>query len=149
MMAEETVKIAMFQGTPDLGEVQKNVESMKAQIIQAKKMGADVIVFPELYTSGYKLNNDLMKELAEKKDGKTFFELSECARSNNIGVLYGYPELDYAHTSNDYVYYNSVQFIDKCGVALANYRKMHLWLHETDMERVFTPGNDFAKVFKF
>ncbi len=143
-MNRKPVTIAMFQGAPELGEVQNNVNKMKNQMVEAKKMGADCIVFPELFTSGYMLNNDCMnndcmKELAERKDGKSFVELSQCARSNEIGVLYGYPELDGS-------IYNSVQFIDKSGNRLANYRKMHLWIDSTNIERVFTPGDTFEMV---
>ena len=46
------VNVAMFQGVSELGDVQKNVNKMKKQVVQAKKMGADLIVFPELFTSG-------------------------------------------------------------------------------------------------
>ena len=92
----------------------------------------------------YMLSNEQMKELAERKDGKIFLELSQCARSNDIGILYGYPELDEVSGLN--VYYNSIQFIDKCGRPLANYRKIHLWIDSTNVERMFTPGEKFEVV---
>ena len=55
-------------------------------MVLAKRMEADVIVFPELFTTGYTLSSDQMKELAEIRDGRTFLELSRCAGSNEIGV---------------------------------------------------------------
>ena len=136
--------VAMYQGPCGLGEVQRNLDNMKQQMASAKAMGADVIVFPELFTCGYMLSNDRMRDLAEKKDGKIFMELSQCAKNNDIGVLYGYSELE----TNSHIY-NSVQFINKSGVSLSNYRKTHLWRRSTDVEKVFTPGEDFAEPFEF
>lgn len=145
-MTRKPVTVAMYQGAcAKLGKVQKNLEKMKQQMVLAKKMGADVIVFPELFTSGYMLSNDRMKELAEVKNGKSFLDLSDYAKENEIGVLYGYPELNEA---NGHVY-NSAQFIDKNGASLSNYQKTHLWIDSTNVEKVFTAGETFAEIFEF
>lgn len=143
--SRKSMTVAMYQGPCELGDVQRNLDNMKQQMASAKAMGADVIAFPELFTCGYMLSNDRMRELAERKDGKSFMELSHSARNIDIGVLYGYCELD---ETNGHIY-DSAQFIDKSGVSLSNYRKTHLWLSSTDVERVFTPGIDFTEPFEF
>lgn len=141
-----SLTIAVFQGSAELGNVHCNVEKMKKQLKEAKKQGADVIIFPELFTVGYDVDHDLMTQLAEKKSGKTFTVLSECAKETGIGVLYGYPEL--AESGREL--YNSAQFIDKCGNSIANYRKTHLWIENaSSVEMVFTAGNDLTNVFEF
>lgn len=144
--AENSITIAIFQGHAELGEVRSNVENMKKQIKEAKKRGADLVVFPELFTTGYFLSREVMRKLAEKQDGSTFLELSECARETGIGVLYGYPELS---ASGDNVY-NTIQFLDKSGKSLENYRKCHPWIeHATSIETVFTPGDRLSNIFEF
>ena len=139
-----SISVAIYQGSAENGNVHANLDKMKEQIKAAKKLGADVIVFPELFTTGYFLSRELMRELAEKKNGRFFSELSACARENDIGVLYGYPEL-----SEDLVY-NSAQFLDKSGNSLENYRKAHLWtLEDNSIEFMFTPGDKLSSVFEF
>lgn len=139
--------VALFQGEAVLGDLQANLEKMKRQMKEAKTMGADLIVFPELFTTGYRLSADQMKEKAESKGGQTFLELSACAREMDIAVLYGYPELE--ENSGSKAHYNSVQFIDKDGTPLQNYRKTHLWIDHYNTEAVFTPGEALGNVFEF
>lgn len=141
-----SITVALFQGFAELGNVPSNLDKMKRRMREAKKMGADLIVFPELFTVGYNIDNSLMRKLAEKKNGKMFTELSKCANEMDIGVLYGYPEL----SESEDCLYNSVQFLDKRGLPLANYHKTHLWLeHGATTEAVFTPGNCLPDVFEF
>ena len=143
--------IAMFQGYAESANLEANVQKMKVKMLEGKKMGADVIVFPELFTTGYTLSQDCMKELAEKKDGKTFLELSQHARETDIAVLYGYPELVEIPSGNskEKIYYNSAQFIDKSGKSLANYHKTHPWIEEDNVEGAFRAGESFSPVFEF
>ena len=144
MAQQDSISVAIYQGSAEFGSVNANLDKMKEQIKEAKKLGADVIVFPELFTTGYFLSRELMRELAEKRDGNSFSELSACARENDIGVLYGYPEL------SENLVYNTVQFLDKSGNSLENYRKNHPWIeHTTSIETVFTPGDRLSNVFEF
>lgn len=143
--AENSITVALFQGYAEAGDVRRNVDTMKGRMREAKELGADVIVFPELFASDYYLTHDQMRQLAQASSGSIFLELSEHARETGIGVLYGYPELDNSKI------YNSVQFIDKSGKSLANYRKTHLWLIDPsdNTEEVFEPGDDLSNVFEF
>ena len=144
---DKSVTIAVFQGYAELGKLKCNLYKMKEKMLEAKERGADLIAFPELFTTGYFLNNDRMKELAEEKDGNTFLQLSQYAKATAIAVLYGYPELEVSDGKK--AYYNSVQFIDKDGSSLANYRKTHLWIGFDNVEGVFTPGKKLSEVFEF
>lgn len=142
-LPKKPMALAMFQGGAEAGNLQANVQKMRTKMLQAKKMGADVIVFPELFTTGYRVSHDCMRELAQKKDGKTFLELSQCAREMDIAVLYGYPELVETPPEEEKVYYNSAQFIDKGGKSLANYQKTHPWIEEDNVEGAFKAGESF------
>ena len=138
MTSSEEVLIAAYQGKCSPGNVQDNLARMRTQMEEASKAGACLIVFPELYTTGYMLEPNLMRNLSETKDGPTFKQLSLWTKELNIAVLYGYPEIE---TTNDTpVYYNSAAFIASDGSLLGNYRKQHLWIyHETD---VFSSGSE-------
>lgn len=138
--------VAMYQGRAEDGNLQSNVQKIKNKMLEAKKMAADVIVFPELFTTGYNVSQDCTRELAETRDGGTFIELSKSAKEMDIAVLYGYPELV---ETEPVVYYNSVQFIDKDGISLANYRKTHPWIEEHNVEGAFKPGESFSPAFDF
>ena len=142
----ETTKhlFAFFQGAAEVGNVAANLSKMKEQLRKAAAVGAELLIFPELFLSGYQVPGEEMKKLAEERDGPSFRELSETARESNIAVLYGYPEADVSGGAP--VYYNSAQLIDRDGTSLANYRKTHLWIDHDGYEKVFKPGDSFAEV---
>jgi predicted amidohydrolase len=137
------VVVALFQGRTRNGDVKYNKDNMKKQILRASAAGAELIIFPELFLSGYCVPGEEMKRLAEERDGPSFRELSQTARESNIAVLYGYPEVD--GSSRAPVYYNSAQLIDRDGSSLVNYRKTHLWISPKPpvYESIFTPGSKF------
>ena len=121
-----------------------NVPKMKEQVSKASAVGAELLIFPELFLSGYHVPGEEMKKLAEERDGPSFRELSRTARESNIAVLYGYPEVD--RSSGAPVYYNSAQLIDRDGTSLVNYHKTHLWIDQNGYEKVFRPGNSLSKI---
>ena len=136
--------IALFQGEAKVGDVAHNLGRMKEQIQRASAVGAELIIFPELFLSGYQLGAQAMRGLAEERNGPSFQELSSAAKEANMAVIYGYPEVD--HSTGDEVYYNSAQLIDRDGTSLVNFRKVHLWIDEDGHEKVFTPGKEFVEV---
>ena len=148
MMAEliavkknDNVTVALFQGEAEHGNVQANFQKIKTQIHRAALVGAQFIIFPELFLSGYCVPGEKMKMVAEDRDGPSFQALSKTARESNIAVLYGYPEVD--RSSGTPVYYNSAQLIDRDGTSLVNYSKTHLWIppKPPQYEAVFTSGS--------
>ena len=147
MASSSKHSIALFQGEARLGDVAHNLGRMKEQIQRASAAGAELIIFPELFLTGYQLGPQAMMRVAEERSGPSFQELSAAAREASIAVVYGYPEVDRTTGSEDLVYYNSAQLIDGDGKSLANYHKVHLWLNAQDKyESVFTPGKAFAEV---
>jgi predicted amidohydrolase len=142
----ETTKhlFAFFQGAAENANVEFNLSKMKEQMCKASSVGAELLIFPELFLSGYRVPAEEMKMVAEERDGPSFQELSKTARECNIAVLYGYPEVD--RSSGTSVYYNSAQLIDRDGSSLVNYHKTHLWIDADGFEKVFQAGTSFAEV---
>ncbi|WP_280176490.1 nitrilase-related carbon-nitrogen hydrolase, partial [Slackia isoflavoniconvertens] len=50
------MKIALVQFEGELGEVEKNVADACALVAQAAENGADLVVLPELFSTGYHLD---------------------------------------------------------------------------------------------
>lgn len=91
---------------------------MWAQIEGAAQAEVDLLVFPELFVSGYNLGEGV-SALASPRNGDLANRIAYRARAHGIAVLYGYPERDGQSI------YNSAQLVDAEGHSLANYRKTH------------------------
>ena len=142
---EKRVVVALCQGHAQNGDVGFNLEKMKREIMRAASDKAEMILFPELFLSGYRVPAEEMRTVAEEKSGPSFQELSKVAKQANIAVLYGYPEVD--RSSGSDILYNSAQLIAKDGRSLINYRKTHVWIcpEPPQYEAVFTPGSNFQE----
>ena len=114
------MKIAMYQGAGTAGDVIANLEDIRRQALAAAEQGADLIIFPELFLSGYNIGNRV-RELAEAADGPAGLQAAEIARQAGIAILYGYPERSGADV------YNSARLVDRSGKTRVNYRKTHLY----------------------
>lgn len=126
------MKIAICQtaGTP--GQVGKNLDSMRTSAAEAADAGAELLIFPEMYLSGYNIGSEL-KQLAEEPGGPASRLASIIARETNIALLYGYPEKALKGV------YNSALLINSSGELQANCRKTHLY--GTDEKQQFLLGD--------
>lgn len=126
-----SLRIAVAQTALPAGDLESNRTALAALAAEAAAKGAQLLVAPELVTTGYGLGETL-RDLAEPAEGPSFRALSAAAREHGIAVCYGYPE-----RGNDGLY-NSAALIGADGRLLANHRKTHLF---GDYERgVFEPG---------
>lgn len=114
-----------------------NLAALDAAAARAAAGGADLLITPEMYLTGYNLGTEAITALAEERFGASAQAVAEIAIRHRAAVLYGYPERDGAG-----VVYNAVQLFDRDGVSLANYRKTHLF---GDVDRAgFAPGDDLV-----
>lgn len=113
------------------GEIEQNLESIVAAAVEAADRGAELIVAPELATSGY-VFEDLAEArgLALRSDDSLLRELERQLPADTVTVL------GYAERAGDLLY-NTAAVISG-GSRLADYRKSHLWGPE---KMVFTPGD--------
>ncbi len=123
-------RIACCQIAPVFGDLTANTALIVEQIRAAVAAGADVVVLPELVTSGYMFADaDEARSLARPATADTFAEW--IAAAGDAVVIGGFPE-----SGTDGLLYNSAVMLDGSGV-LGFYRKSHLWDRE---KLVFTPG---------
>lgn len=128
------MRIAMFQGPLAHGTVATNLARLTEAAAQAAGRGADLLVCPEMFLTGYAIGPEAVRRLAEPVDGASAGRAAAIARDADIALLYGYPEL-----GPDGRVYNAAQLLDRHGVPLANHRKTHLF---SDLDRsAFAPGD--------
>jgi predicted amidohydrolase len=127
-------RIACQQLAPAFGDLAANRELARAAIAEAVADGADVVVLPELVTSGYMFASvEEAAALAIAPGHEILGEWAADAARAGIVLAAGFCE----RGADDRVY-NSVALIDASGLR-AVYRKLHLW----DREKLFfTPGSD-------
>jgi len=120
-------RIACAQLAPVLGDRQANRELAAGAITAAAAQRAEVVVLPELITSGYMFQST--EEAATAAIGLEDPLLAEwcaLAAAHDLVIVGGFCERDPA----DGGVYNSAALIDAAGVR-AVYRKLHLWDAET------------------
>jgi 5-aminopentanamidase len=123
-------RIACQQLAPVIGDVPGNRARARAAIRAAADQGADVVVLPELATSGYMFASP--EEAAELAVGADEILDEWAAEAGDVVVAGGFCE-----RGDDGRIYNSAAVLDGSGTR-AIYRKLHLWDRE---KLVFTPGS--------
>jgi len=125
------VTVACCQLAPAVGELEKNLATVSRAIASASSAGADVIVLPELVTSGYCLaSREEAASVSIRFDHPVFRQWSGDAGG---AVLV----LGFAEAGDAGCLYNSAALVDGRGLR-AVYRKAHLWDAE---HKFFTPGS--------
>jgi len=129
-------RIACCQMAPVIADLRANLELIDQQIRQAVAQGAQVVVLPELATSGYVLADEAeARSLALTRESPEFGRWAEAAQ--DAVIVLGYCEL-----GDDDRLYNSAVLLDSSGV-LGHYRKTHLW----DQEKlIFASGDELPSV---
>lgn len=114
-----TVKIALIQ-MHVTNDKQVNVDNAEKYIIDATKMGANIIALPEMFNTPYQ--NSKFPLFAETENGETIKRLSKIAKENSVYLIGGsIPEKD----GNKL--YNTSFIFDKKGHIIGRHRKMHLF----------------------
>ncbi|BBY61166.1 nitrilase-related carbon-nitrogen hydrolase [Mycolicibacterium sarraceniae] len=131
-------RIACAQIAPTLGAVAANVELSASAIADAVAQGADVVVLPELATSGYMFADADEARSAALRPTDPAFDAWRSAAVEAV-VVGGFCEL-----GDDGLLYNSAVALDGDGV-IATYRKTHLWDRE---KLIFTRGSELPSVLR-
>jgi predicted amidohydrolase len=125
-------RVCCQQLDPIVGDLAGNRERALAAIAEAVELDAEVIVLPELVTSGYMFESaDEAASLALAPDHEILREWAQLARRHGVIIAGGFAE-----RGEDGQTYNSAAVVDETGLR-AVYRKLHLW----DREKLwFAPG---------
>ncbi|WP_020124735.1 nitrilase-related carbon-nitrogen hydrolase [Streptomyces canus] len=130
-------RVVCEQLAPQVGELAHNMELALDAVRRALADRADIVVLPELTTSGYVFADaDEARRTAITAADAFFTDLSDLLAGTRTVVVLGFCEDDGP------ALYNSAAVVDASGVR-AVYRKTHLWDRET---LFFTPGERMAPV---
>jgi 5-aminopentanamidase len=125
-------RIVCQQLAPRIADLPANRHLAQRAIAAAVDAGADVVVLPELVTSGYVFaSREEAASVAIAPDHELFADWAAEAERGSAVVVGGFCEL-----GDDGLLYNSAALVDASGVR-AVYRKTHLWDRE---KLVFEPG---------
>ena len=131
-----TNKLAIIQMDIAFGNPEENRKRATVKIKEAATNGSEVILLPELWTTGYDLSR--FDEIAEDTEGPTHQLLIDLAREHNVTIAGSIAEKDAGKFYNTFVAYN------KDGERLLKYRKAHLFRlmnEEKFLESGNTKGN--------
>lgn len=130
------LKIAYLQLLPGKN-LQEQFEIGKNACEKAKEMGADIALFPEMWSDGYYLPQDKTKlnALAISKDSDFVAGFSELAKTLEIAIGITFLEKHEARPLNSLVLY------DRKGKEILHYSKVHVCAF--DAEKVLLSGDDF------
>ena len=129
-----TIALEQMRSVP--GALEQNTAQLLSRAEAALSAGADIVVFPELATSGYVWTEPDVAASAQALDGPLVAELSVLTRSRGGLVAAGFCERAGER------FHNSVVVVGPDGPVLT-YRKLHLF----DREKIaFSAGNDLPVV---
>ncbi|MFD6211185.1 nitrilase-related carbon-nitrogen hydrolase, partial [Peribacillus sp. NPDC060253] len=125
------LKVAAVQLQAFPGQKDKNIENCIEMVETAAKQGAELIVLPELWVSGYYLSKEQFQLLQELPSGETVSLFQKLAENLNVILIVPFVE---GENENLYI---SLAVIESTGEVIATYRKSFLWGRE---KGIFTPG---------
>ncbi len=128
-MTKLNVSLAQMQIA--LGDVGRNTRHMQDLAAEAARRGSHVVVFPELWSSGYAL--DQSKALASQLNAGTFSQVTTVATQHKIGIVGSILEKRGVEVAN------SASFCAPNGRVMGVYRKIHLF-SLFDEDKWLAPG---------
>lgn len=88
-------KVAMAQLSPVLGRVEENVRKALQALDEASSEGCDLIVFPEMFLTGYSIEPKALsneaRQIMEEKVENGLAALSRASEKTGMDVLVSYP----------------------------------------------------------
>jgi len=131
------VNVALAQISCKVGDKENNLKTIEKTINQAKALGANLIIFPELALTGY-VCKDLVYELAEPvPNGPSHRRITKTTKRQNVHVIFGMIESSAKAAG---VLHNTAVLVGPKGF-IGKYQKMHLPTHSVfEEKRYFRPG---------
>ncbi len=130
-------KIALAQIELELGNADGNYFKARKAVAEAAREGADIVLLPELWASGYDLIN-ARKYASSRREG-WFARMGELAEENKLALGGSMIE----EQGDDF--YNTFVLLDRTGKELGFYRKAHLFDLIREKE-YFKAGNQLAVI---
>ncbi|WP_028923935.1 carbon-nitrogen family hydrolase [Pseudonocardia acaciae] len=130
------MRVALVQVASPPGEPVARRRERVGQLV-AEARGADLVVLPELWPSGY-FAFDRYEELAEPRDGDTVASAREWARRLGCFLHLG----SFVERTAEGRLHNTAVLVDPAGEVVHTYRKIHVFGYRSREAQLLTPGED-------
>ena len=137
-----TTRVAAWQCQPRPLDLAGNLRRLDEICAQAAAERVEVLVTPEMFTSGYGLTPEQVLTLAEDAGGPTENAVAQIAQRHRLAIVYGHPERAAAAGA-----YNAATLVGPDGVVRGRHRKVHLF-GDVD-RRLFVPNPAPPAAFDF
>jgi len=116
------ITVATVQMKPELGNAENNLVKMSDFVSKiASQQKVDLIIFPELITSGYELGVKFT-ELAQRVPGPAINLMAQRAADAGVYIAFGLASKEKVES----ILYNSAVLVGPEGELLGSYNKVHL-----------------------
>lgn len=131
------MKIALAQIPIAYGDPAANLATVKEYVGKARAAGADTVVFPEMWNTGYAL--DQLSSLADPDGKNTQVLLGQLAQENQINLVGGS-----VATKEGNQFFNTTYVVNQTGELVGRYRKVHLFGLMNE-DQYLTAGNQINR----
>jgi len=132
-MAQNRLKIALAQLNPIVGDVAGNEEKARSARAEAVRLGADIVMFTELYLAGYPTEDLVLKPAFQDACRAALERLARETADGGPAMLIGLPWRDNGNLYNAYALLDQGTISVRFKVDLPNYGVF-------DEKRIFEPG---------
>ncbi len=139
-MPSETLKIAIISHDIVWSDKEKNLTTV-AELLNHVDNDTDIVVLPELFSTGFISDNEQLHKLAESTTGKTIDSIHHWTKHFKFALCGSYL------TSVGNEYYNRAFFIEPTGEE-AYYDKRHLFSIGLEGE-LYKPGNKKSPIIRY
>lgn len=115
------MKIGCIQLNIGFGKVEENFIRAEDKDREAAKLGAEIIVLPEMWNTGYALEK--LPELADVNGERSKVFLANLAKELSVHIVGGSVSI-----KKDDKFYNTMYTFDNNGVLVGEYSKAHLFV---------------------
>ena len=130
-----TTRIAAWQCRPGPLDLAGNLRRLDEACESASAHKAEVLVTPEMFTTGYGITPSQVQSLAEDAGGPTETAVAQMARRHRLAICYGHPQRGPGGSV-----YNTATLVGPDGAVRGQHRKVHLY---GDFDRtLFMPGTE-------
>lgn len=136
MDSSKKITVSLGQMHVRIGDVTTNMMTMKAMTTAAAARGSDLIVFPELWSSGYDLQS--AATYATRTNEGLFSDVAAIAQEKSIAITGSL-----LSSLDERQYGNTAVYFDEAGVNLGEYSKIHLFRLMNE-EQYLTAGSQLT-----
>jgi len=128
------MKIALIQMDIKWEDKKGNCNRAGTFIRKASEHGCNIIVFPEMFNTGFSMN---ISRIGEPEDGETASFLSQMAKEYRINIIAGLPELEMGEKKGR----NVAAIYNTGGNLIAKFAKLHPFPFAKE-DQYYVAGND-------